>query len=91
VHAGAVPVHVLAERLAVPVHVHAVLFAEAQQEVAGDPDLVSGGLGALAEDLELPLALGHFGVDALVVDAGVEAEVEMRVRRSRGRCQPTFS
>jgi len=32
---------------------------------------------ALAEDLVLPLSLGHFGVDAFVVDAGVEAEVEM--------------
>ena len=32
---------------------------------------------ALAEDLEFPLALGHFGVDAFVVDAGVEAEVEV--------------
>ena len=27
--------------------------------------------------MEFPLALRHFGVDAFVVDAGVEAEVEM--------------
>ena len=46
-------------------------------QVAGHPHLVGGLLGALAEDLEFPLALGHFGVDAFVVDAGVEAEVEM--------------
>ncbi len=47
------------------------------QEVAGDPHLIGGGLGALAEDLEFPLALGHFGVDAFVVDAGREAEIEV--------------
>ena len=61
------------------VHVDAVLLAEAQEQVAGDPDLVGGPLRALAEDLELPLALGDLGVDALVVDAGLEAEVEVGV------------
>ncbi len=49
------------------------------QEVARDPDLVGGVPGTLAEDLELPLALGHFGVDAFMVDARVETEVEMGV------------
>ena len=48
-----------------------------QQQVAGHPHFVGGLLGALAEDLEFPLALRHFGVDAFVVDAGGEAEVEM--------------
>ena len=57
--------------------VDAVLLGQAQQQVAGHPHLVGGLLGALAEDLEFPLALGHFGVDAFVVDAGGEAEVEM--------------
>jgi hypothetical protein len=75
VHAGAVPV--AADRLAVVFHVDAVFFAEAVEDVAGHPDLVGGLLGALAEDLEFPLALGHLGVDAFVVDAGVEAEVEV--------------
>ena len=78
VHAGAVPVGV-AERLAVEFDVDAVFFGEAQHQVAGHPHLVGGVLGALAEDLEFPLALRHFGVDAFVVDAGVEAEVEMLV------------
>ena len=78
-HARAVPVHILAERFAVEVDVHTVFFAKAQQEVAGHPDLVSGGLGTFAEDLEFPLALRHFRVDAFVVDAGVQAEVEMGV------------
>ncbi len=75
-HARAVPVGV-AERLAVELDVDAVLFRQAQQQVARHPDLVGGLLGALAEDLEFPLALGHFGVDAFVVDAGLEAEVEV--------------
>ena len=64
VHAGAVPIDVLAERLAMPVDVHAVFFAEAHQEIARHPHLVGGVLGTFAEDLEFPLALGHFGVDA---------------------------
>ena len=76
VHAGAVPVGV-AERLAVELDVDAVLLGQPQHQVARHPHLVGGPLGALAEDLELPLALRHFGVDALVVDAGGEAEVEM--------------
>ena len=59
--------------------VDAVFFAQAHQEVAGHPHLVGGLLGAFAEDLEFPLALGHFGVDAFVVDAGVQTEVEMLV------------
>ena len=76
-HAGAVPIEILAERFAVVVHIHAVLLAEALEEVAGDPHFVSGAFGAFAEDLEFPLAFGDFGVDAFVVDAGVQAEVEM--------------
>jgi hypothetical protein len=45
------------------------------QQVARHPHLVGGFLGALAEDLELPLALRHFGVDAFMIDAGGEAEI----------------
>ena len=83
-HAGTVPVHVLAERLAVPVHIHAIFFAQAQHEIAGHPHLVRRGPGAFAEDLEFPLALGHFGVDAFVIDAGVEAEVKMGIHDLTG-------
>ena len=75
-HARTVPVGV-AERLAMEFDVDAVLFAKTQQQVTGDPDLVGGALGALAEYLEFPLALGHFGIDAFVVDAGFEAEIEV--------------
>ena len=75
-HARAVPVGV-AERLAVELDVDAVLFAQAQQQVARHPDLVGGLLGALAENLEFPLTLGHFGIDTFVVDACFEAKVEM--------------
>ncbi len=50
---------------------------EALQNIAGDPHFVGGPLRAFAENLELPLALGHFGVDAFMVDAGVKADVEM--------------
>ena len=57
--------------------VDAVGFGQPLQQVAGHPHFVGGFFGALAEDLEFPLALRHFGIDAFVVDAGGEAEVEM--------------
>ena len=66
------------------VHVDAMLFTETQEQVPGHPDLVSGPLRSLAEDLELPLTLGHFGVDALVVDPGGEAVVEVGVHDLAG-------
>ena len=75
-HAGAVPVGV-AERLAVEFDIDAVLLGEPQHQIAGHPHFVGGALGALAENLEFPLALRDFGVDAFMVDAGGEAEVEM--------------
>ena len=79
VHSGAVPIHVLAERFAVPVHVHPKFFREAEQEVAGHPNLVGSRLRAFAENLEFPLALRHFGVDAFMVDACGQTEVEVGV------------
>jgi glutamate synthase domain-containing protein 2 len=59
------------------VHIHSILLAQANKDVAGDPDFIGGAFGAFAEDLEFPLTLGHLGVDAFVVDAGVEADVEV--------------
>src|SRR5262245_55832705 len=61
------------------VDVDAVALAEAQEQIARDPHLVGGPLRALAEDLELPLALSDLGVDPLEVDAGSKAEVDVRV------------
>src|SRR5262245_8640535 len=60
-----------------PVYIDAVLFADAHQEITRHPHLVSGVLRSFAENLELPLALRHFGVDAFVIDAGFETLVEM--------------
>jgi hypothetical protein len=57
--------------------VDAVFFGQPLHQVTGHPHLIGGFLGALAEDLEFPLALRDFGIDAFVVDAGGEAEVEM--------------
>ena len=75
-HPGAVPVRV-AERLAVILDVDAVFFAKTLKNVAGCPHFVGGLFRALAENLELPLALGHLGVDAFMIDAGVETQIEM--------------
>src|SRR5579872_3209842 len=76
VHAGAVPIGI-AERLAMEFDIDAVLFGKAQHQVAGHPHLVGGGFRALAKNLEFPLTLGDFGVDAFMVDAGMQAEIEM--------------
>ena len=75
VHTGTVPVAL--DRLAVVFHVDAVFFAKAVEDVAGDPDFVGATLGALAEDLEFPLAFGHFGIDAFMVDACIETNIEV--------------
>ena len=60
-------------------HVHTIFFAKAHQDIARHPNLIRCGLGAFAEDLEFPLALRDFGINAFVVDAGVQAEVEVRI------------
>ena len=57
--------------------VHAVLLADARHDVAGDPHLIGGLLGSFAEDLVFPLTLGDLGVDALDVDAGRDADVDV--------------
>ena len=77
VHAGSVPIKILTERFAVELDVDAVLLTDAHQDVAGEPDFVGGLLGALSENLEFPLALGHFGIDTLVVDSHLEADIEV--------------
>src|SRR5919198_389868 len=75
----AVPVDVDAERLRMEVDVDAVALAETEHQVPRDPELVGGALRALTEDLELPLPLRDFGVDALDPDAGRDAEVDVLV------------
>src|SRR5207253_4097821 len=57
----------------------AVALAEAEHEVPRDPELVGCMLGALAEDLELPLPLCDLGVHAFDRDAGLDAEVDVLV------------
>src|SRR4029453_11097045 len=67
------------ERLRMEVDVHAVPLAEAEHQVPRDPELVGGALGALTEDLELPLSLRDLRVDALDRDPGLDAEVDVLV------------
>jgi len=73
VHSGTIPIAL--KRLAVIINIDAVLFTKSLKKESGNPDLVCGSLGALTEDLELPLSHSDLGVDALVVNASVEAEV----------------
>lgn len=77
VHTGTVPV--ASDWLAVPLDVNLVFLGEAEEKEASDPDIVGGFLGALGEDLEFPLTFGDFGIDAFVIDACIEAEVEVKV------------
>jgi hypothetical protein len=72
VHAGSVPVAL--DGLAVQFHIHFVFLAETHHQIAGGPEVVGRFGGAFGEDLEFPLALGDFGVDAFVIDAGGETE-----------------
>ena len=74
-HAGTIPIAL--EGLAVILNIDAILFAEALEDIACDPDLVTSPVGTFAKHLILPLALGDFAVDAFVVDACIEAKVEM--------------
>ena len=76
VHARAVPVRV-AQGLRMPIDGQAVFLGGALEQVAGHPGLVTGALGPLGENLEFPLAGGHLGVDALDIDARLEAGIEM--------------
>ena len=76
VHPGAIPVGV-SEGLRMPLNGDPIVFRDALQQIASHPSFVTGTLGALGEDLEFPLAGGHFGIDALDVDARFEAGVEM--------------
>ena len=75
-HAGTIPIGIT-ERLAMVFDVDTVLFAQTLQEIARHPDFVRGLLGALAENLEFPLSLGHFGIDAFVVQTGSKTDIEM--------------
>ncbi len=55
----------------------AVGFAQPHHHVARHPHLVGRGLRALAENLKLPLALRHLGIDALDVDVRGDAQVDV--------------
>ena len=74
-HARAVPVAL--DRLAIQFEIHFVFLAQARHQIASGPGVVRSFGGAFGEDLEFPLALGDFGVDAFVIDAGRETEIQM--------------
>jgi len=77
VHSRAIPVEIFSEWFAMEVHINTEFFTEANEEVASNPDFIGGTLGAFSENLEFPLTLGDLGIDAFVVDAGVEAEIKV--------------
>ena len=74
-HTAAVPVAL--DGLRVELDDDVVLLGTALEQVASNPGVVAGLLGALAEQLVFPLTLHHFGVDAGDRQAGLEAGVEV--------------
>ncbi len=71
-------------------HVHFVFLAETHHQIARGPDVIGGLRGAFGEDLELPLALGDFRVDAFVIDAGGKTEFQMLFDDFAGQCLPMY-
>ena len=67
VHSRTVPI--TSVWFTVILYIHSVLLAQALQNVAGNPDLVTSIVGSFSKDLKFPLALGDFAVDAFVVNA----------------------
>ena len=59
--------------------IDAVGFTETRHEIPCHPNVVGGPPRTLPEDLELPLALGNLRIDSLMVDAGIQTQVEMLV------------
>ena len=57
--------------------VNAVALADACENVASHPNLVSRRSRAFAKDLKFPLTFRDLGIDPLVVDASVETDVEV--------------
>ena len=64
--------------------IYFVFFAETIHEIASDPNVVGCLGGTFREDLEFPLALGDFSVDAFVVDAGGQTELEVFLNDGAG-------
>ena len=75
--ARAVPVAL--DGLGVEAHVDVELLADALEQPAGDPHLVTDLDGAENAELELPLTHHHFGVRALDRDAGADAGQRVRL------------
>lgn len=75
--AGAVPL--AREGLGVERDLDAPLLADADEEEAGHPKVVTHVDSGAGADLELPLRRHHLGVDAGDGDAGVEARAVVRL------------
>src|SRR5687768_14631216 len=76
VHTTSVPVEVT-QWLAMPVDGNVVFLPHSFKQVAGNPDLVAGFFGAFGKNLELPLAGGHFGIDAFNIKAGIQTGIQV--------------
>ena len=89
VHAGAIPIR-CPERFAVVFHIQPVFFAKTFKEISGDPQFIGSLFRAFAKDLEFPLPLGHLGVDALMVNAGIKTDIQMFLYDLAGEIADVF-
>jgi hypothetical protein len=88
VHARSVPVAL--DGFAIQFDIYFVFLAQTHHQIAGGPGVVRGLGGAFGENLEFPLALGDFRVDAFVVDTGGEAEIQMLLDDLSGHVSHVF-
>src|ERR1700681_2440388 len=58
------------------------------QQIASGPGVISGFGRAFGEDLEFPLTLGDFSVDAFMIDTGGKTEVQVLFDDLSGQAAP---
>src|SRR5260370_8641845 len=73
--AGTIPVAF--DGFAIQHNIHFVFLTETHHQIASGPGVIGGFGRALGKDLEFPLAFSDFSVDALMVDASGETELQV--------------
>src|SRR5260370_3619653 len=87
-HAGAVPVTL--DWLAMQLDVHLILLAKSHHQIASSPQIIGGFGSCVSEDLEFPLALGNFGVDAFMIDTCRQAKFQVLLNDLTGHAAHVF-
>ncbi len=70
-HARAIPIAL--KWFGVPVDAHTIFLGCALKQISAQPSFVACPLGTFGKGLEFPLPGGHLGIDALDIEASLEA------------------